>query len=115
MPALHTIVCATLIACGTPKRIAIPLLAAGQFDAATTVYMHNNCDRCAERNPVMAPYSKTPAMLPATWVGDNLTLYLVRRYSKRHQKMQKAIIIGVTVMHVYLGYHNIGLTKRLGH
>jgi hypothetical protein len=77
--------------------------------------MHNNCDRCAERNPVMAPYSKTPAMLPATWVGDNLTLYLVRRYSKRHQKMQKAIIIGVTVMHVYLGYHNIGLTKRLGH
>ena len=96
---------------GAPKKDAIPLHLAGQFDAATTVYFLNHCPTgsvCQEENPLFRPVASTKFAYPVMWLADDgyLASEQALRY-RGHSRWATALEIGAIALHVYCGIHNI--------
>lgn len=109
---MKTLICLTLLACHSPKAQMLPLLVAGQFDAATTYHDLKVCKTCYEVNPFLKPVAKTPAIFPVMALADSLTVRLARRAGMRHHIIKWVIIGGFTALHVWCGFHNIGFSVR---
>ena len=108
--ALHS----TVLPAG-PKKLSIPLMVAGQFDAATTYRVLSTCpptERCWEVNPLLKPFADSPMIFPAIAVGDSLVLNISNRYHGPHRKILRAILVGGFIgLHVWCGFHKIGLAR----
>jgi len=111
---MHALICFMVLACGSPKKLSIPLRIAGQFDAATTYHLLSTCKNCYEVNPLARPFARSPALFPAAYLGDAGVLAFARRLGVRHKRLAVAVVIGVTAVHVWLGIHNLRLAARQG-
>jgi hypothetical protein len=112
---LKTLLCFMLLTCHTPKREAIPLLVAGQFDAATTYRTLTGCPHgwtCWEVNPALKPFARKATVFPAMMIGDSMVLGLAHRYGKDHRILRKVVIWGFVGLHVWCGVHNIRVAGR---
>lgn len=109
---MKTLICLTMLACHSPKKLSVPLLVAAEFDAATTYNALSNCTTCHEINPLLRPVARTPLVFPALWVAGNVTLDLSRHVSKRHRILGRAMLAGAIGLHIFGGVNNIRLAEQ---
>lgn len=97
---------------GVPKKYAVPLFIAGQFDAATTYVSVRGNPYVHEINPLLRPFAKYPTVFPAIAIGD-VGYNLVNRRLYAHHKRWVVVVIGTEIaLHIYCGVNNIHVYQQ---
>ena len=90
------------------KALSLAVVAASQFDAATTYHVLNSSPYLREGNPLIGGAAKTPAIFPVLagtalatdWVASRLK-------ADGHPKAGRAIKFVAIGVHVFAGAHNL--------
>ena len=83
------------------------------FDIATTGMALKNNPDAAESNPLLRPFANHLPVLAtvdaALWTAANYGLW---RMAKKHPRSTTALAIGLSVLEVAVGRHNLAVARR---
>lgn len=97
---------------GVPKKYAIPLFIAGQFDAVTTYRLDKPGGLGHEDNPLLRPFSSNISVYPAMLVGDSTYLAIDSHFLASHHKLLWLSVGAEIALHIYCGVHNINVYQQ---
>ncbi len=93
------------------SKLSAAVYVAGEFDAATTYHLLQNCgNRCYEANPMMRPFARNPSVFVAVGASAFTVNYFAGKLKKRgHPRWAKVLKIVVIAAHTGAGVQALRL------
>jgi hypothetical protein len=94
------------------KALSAAVVAASEFDAATTYHVLNSSPNVHEANPMLGGMARTPAVFPllgASAVAVDVVAARIRRNG--HPRWARVIKFAAIGVHTFAGFHNLQVGK----